>query len=112
MQSSILKRIGKDNGKMPVKTKQHDGPGFMTSFPALYDLMTVKEVEGKERETSTVSTFVCEDELRVFIGCPSEGRRLFVTIPDYRCLFKTVEEALEDPHADWKPMKKYRGPRK
>jgi len=112
MQSSILKRIGRDNGKVPVKTKQHDGPGFMSTYPALYDLMTVKEVGGQERDTSTVSIFVCEDELRVFIGCPSEGRRLFVTIPDYRVLLKTVEEALNDSDADWKPMKKYRGSRK
>jgi len=110
MGSSTLKRIASGNGKKPVKTKQHDGPAFTTTYPNLYELMTAKQVDGRERDTSTVSIFVCEDELRVFIGCPSEGRRLFVTIPDYRCLFNTVEEALTDSDADWKPMKKYRKP--
>jgi len=112
MSKSTLNRIASGNGRKEPKVKQHDGPAFTTTYPNLYELMTAEEFGGQERDTSTVSVFVKEDELRVFIGCPSEGRRLFVTIPDYRSLFKCVEEALCDPDADWKPMKKYRKARK
>jgi len=112
MSKSTLSKLSSGNGKMPVKTKQHDGPAFTTTFPNLYELMTAEEFGGQERDTSTVSIFVKDQELRVFIGCPSEGKRLFVTIPDYRALFKCVEDALNDPDANWLPMKKYKKSRK
>jgi len=81
-------------------------PQFQADYPNLYDMLTMREYDGKPRSLTKLSIFTNRGCMKVSLCSPSEGVIAYVTVPDFRHLWKHVEAALSSGAVQWQPLKK------
>lgn len=81
---------------------------FEVAYPALWEYLTLDEVDGRPRSRSTLTLFVEDNSWKVCCADRDLDRVLFRSATAYAGLLAAVEEALGSRLPDWRASKRRR----
>lgn len=97
--------------KRALATSQNIGPGqkckdekFVKLYPAFAEFLTLEEIDGKPRQTSTISLFWQQGMFRAFLNDRDAGLSLCVCSDTFQALWNVLEKTLVSDDPGWRPI--------
>jgi hypothetical protein len=109
--SEFLKKLQERTGYEGPAQVSED-PWLAKHCPSLHDLLFCTLLDGKRRQTATLSVTVFDGRLRVFVNDRESGLSLAVTLRSAEKLWEQLEKAVGDPTASWRKSSANGQPRK
>lgn len=75
---------------------------FAVEWPAVYEYLTTTSLEGKARQTSTLSIFVRGDRFVAILNDREEGYSLWAEAEEFGRLLPSLEASLRLPDPPWR----------
>lgn len=99
--SAFLKKLQERTGYEGPAQSSED-PWMAKHCPCLHDLLFCTQVDGKRRQTATLSVTVFDGRLRVFVNDRESGLSLATTLRSAEKLWIELEKAVSDGEAMWR----------
>jgi len=77
-------------------------PQFERDYPATLEYLTCRQLDGRARQTSTLSIFVQDGLWKAFLNERDQGLSLCVTAASWADLMPSLEESLNLPVIPWR----------
>ena len=76
--------------------------------PLLHDMLTVTQLDGKPRRTSSLNIFAEDGRIKGSLQDRQECLVAFITFDSLEDVFHQLETALKEEKLEWRPMKRNR----
>lgn len=101
MEMSLIRRSLEKSSKSATSDKCLDKE-FLKRYPAIAEFMTTTSLDGKTRQTATVSMWWTPNGFTVVMNDRESGQSLFVSCDRFDGLLEALETAVKSPDPGWR----------
>lgn len=82
---------------------------FRSSYPTLFDFLSLQGMGGKARKTGTLTVFLADGKFKGSLNDREESYTGFASADSFTGLLEALDKGLKSGHLDWRPSRKFKG---